>query len=90
MARQDSGFLEVHLDPPEAQIQAVGGRKTAAMRIAVAEGPCYTTGEVTVKIARATLRQLSPLGERQPYSLLKATQWQAKVADAYRALHTIR
>jgi outer membrane protein insertion porin family len=94
MAYQDSGFLKVHLDPPEVRIQAVGGRKTAAIRIAVAEGPRYTTGEVTVKNARAlapeTLRQLSPLGKGQPYSRIKAVQWQAKVEDAYRALGYLR
>jgi outer membrane translocation and assembly module TamA len=62
----------VLLEPPEAQIQAVRDRKTAAILIAVAEGPRCTAGKEIVKMARAlapeTLRLLSPLRKGQPYS----------------------
>ena len=91
---QDLGFLKVQLEEPEVQIQSAADRKIAAIRIVVREGPRYTTGKVSVQDAKAlapgALLQLSPNRKGQPYSLLKAEQWQTKAEDSYRAMGYLR
>jgi outer membrane protein assembly factor BamA len=87
---RDAGFLHVQLEMPGVRIQPSGEGKTAAIRIVVKEGPRYTTGKVSVRnasaIAMETLMQICPLQKSQPYSPDKASQWQAKVEDSFRAL----
>jgi outer membrane protein insertion porin family len=93
-AYQDGGFLKVQVSPPSVQVKTVGGRKFADIRITVVEGPRYTTGDVTIKSAGAlapeALRQLCPMAKGQPYSRIKAAQWQEKVEDSYRTLGYLR
>ncbi len=87
---RDAGFLKVQLGLPDVRIQAAGEEKTAVIRITVKEGPRYTTGKLAVRetkaIAAETLMQLCPLKKNQPYSPDKASQWQARVEDSFRAL----
>jgi outer membrane protein insertion porin family len=94
LAYLDSGFLKVKLAPPDVRIQTVGSRKIAAIRIAISEGPLYSTGEMTVKNAEMlvpdTIMQLCPLKKDQPYSRQKIVQWQSKIEEAYRTLGYLR
>jgi len=92
---RDSGFLKVQLEAPDVRVQGAGEEKTAFISILVREGPRYATGTLAVKddakaLAPETLMQLCPLQKGQPYSPVKAAQWQAKVEDSYRSMGYLR
>jgi outer membrane protein insertion porin family len=91
---KDKGFLQARVGPPEVQIQKEGNGGTAAIRIPVFEGPVFRVGIITVKNARnfspETLMQLCPLVKGEPFSRTKASQWQAKIAEAYQSTGYLR
>jgi outer membrane protein insertion porin family len=91
---RDLGFVKVQLETPKVEVQSAADGKIATIRIVVREGPRYTTGKVSVNDTKAlapeTLLQLSPMQKGQPFSPLKAGQWQSKVEDSYRELGYMR
>jgi outer membrane protein insertion porin family len=91
---QDLGFLKAQLETPVVEVQSAADGKIATIRIVVREGTRYTTGKVSVNdtkaLAPGTLLQLSPMQKGQPYSPIKAEQWQSKVEDSYREMGYMR
>ncbi len=91
---QDNGYLRAELGPPIVDFQTIGGKKGAVIRIPVSEGSLYTVGEVSVENVQAfrpeSLLQMCPLRKEEPYSRLKAAQWQAKIEEGYRSIGYIR
>ena len=91
---RDLGFLKVQLETPVVDVRSAADGKIATIRIVVREGTRYTTGKVSVNdtkaLAPATLLQLSPMQKGQPYSPVKAEQWQSKVEDSYREMGYMR
>jgi outer membrane protein assembly factor BamA len=94
LACQDSGFLKAKVGAPDVQVQTVGDKKIASIRIAITEGPQYITRTLAVSnsgvLAPETLIQLCPTQKGQPYGRIKAAQWQSKVEEAYREIGYVR
>jgi outer membrane protein insertion porin family len=86
----DEGFLRAQVGPPRVEVQAIGSQKTARIEVPISEGSVYVFGTATIKNLRAlqpiAFMQMCPLVQGEPYSRIKAAQWQARIEDSYRAI----
>ncbi len=92
---RDQGFLRAKVGPPSVELQSdPTGTRTASIRVPIVEGSLYRVGRLEVRNVQAftpaTLMQMCPLSEGQPYSRQKIAEWQNKIEDGYRTLGYIR
>jgi outer membrane protein assembly factor BamA len=91
---RDEGYFDASAGPPILNIQTSGDVKTASILIPIAEGRIFTVGEIQVKNTRvfpsATLLQMCPLSQGQPYKRKQLRDWIDKLKESYREMGYIR
>jgi len=92
---RDNGYLQAEIGPPDVSFQTIEGRgKAAVIRIKVTEGPRFTMGKLEIENAqvlpKATLLQMAPVLQGQPYSRGKIRRWVDKITENYRSMGYLR
>ena len=92
---EDEGFLRAAVGSPSVDMSEIpGDGKAASVRIPIFEGPRYTLARIEVRnaraLSRATLQQMCPISNGQPYGRRKIQAWVDKIMSAYHELGYMR